>query len=99
MAKGDKIGTVKIGEKVEAVYGVETAPIVVFDGAAAFGSTNGMLSVTLICNNQLPASGPTGAINHIQVTGILKMTPVGAASLADTLQKMLLASAPVGREN
>jgi hypothetical protein len=70
------------------------APFIFYEGAPAFGFTNGVVNITLSANRA--SVGPNGIVNEQVVVAYLRGNVQAALSLRDSLDKALLLAAPTG---
>lgn len=70
------------------------APFVYYEGAPAFGFTNGVLNITLSAHRTL--LGPDGVINEQVVVAYLRGNVQAALSLRQAIDNALLLAAPTG---
>jgi hypothetical protein len=68
------------------------APFIFYEGAPAFGITNGVVNITLSADRTLV--GPNGVINEQVVVAYLRGNIQAALSLRDAIDKALLLAAP-----
>lgn len=68
------------------------APFIFYEVAAAFGCTNGVISITLAANRILV--GPHGVVNEQVVTAHLRGNIQAALSLRQAIDGALLLAAP-----
>jgi hypothetical protein len=79
-------------EIVVPVSDTAHAPFIFYEGAPAFGFTNGVVNITLSANRTL--IGPNGVINEQIVVAYLRGNIQAALSLRDAIDKALLLAAP-----
>ncbi len=74
------------------IIDVPHAPFIFFEGAPAFGFTNGVVNITLSANRTW--AGPSGIVNEQVVVAYLRGNVQAALGLRDSLDKALLLAAP-----
>lgn len=72
-------------------HGSDAAPIIYFDGAAAYGGINGVVQLELAANLCVPVAtdGKSTVATRILITAHLRCSVVAAEQLADTIDKAL----------
>lgn len=68
------------------------APFIFYEGAPAFGVTNGIVNITLSANRTW--TGPNGIVNEQVVTAYLRGNIQAALSLRQAIDSALLLAAP-----
>jgi hypothetical protein len=79
-----------------SALGSAQAPFVYFEGISAWGVIPGVIRITLEAGRLLPTPDGKVAVDRV-VVGHLRMNEPAARSLADALQKALLALTPVSQ--
>jgi hypothetical protein len=73
---------------------VPHAPFIFYEGAAAFGFTNGVVNITLAANRTWV--GPDGVMNEQVVVAYLRGNIQAALNLRQAIDRALLLAAPAG---
>jgi hypothetical protein len=74
------------------VSDVPHAPFIFYEGAPAFGFTNGVINITLSANRTW--AGPNGIMNEQVVVAYLRGNIQAALNLRNSLDKALLLAVP-----